>query len=123
MQICRLKRWCLLLLCSLSVLCVRISSLQAQEDELKKWEAQCVEYFTEIMEIQKFREMLRIGSEEMIKRYQRGNLTKEELDSTLAVWHNTESSLREKVTKIYDTAYAEKCFEDESKRTQRRNAP
>ena len=111
MQICRLKRWCLLLLCSLSVLCVRISSLQAQEDELKKWEAQCVEYFTEIMEIQKFREMLRIGSEEMIKRYQRGNLTKEELDSTLAVWHTTESELREKVTKIYDVAYAAKCFE------------
>ena len=123
MQICRLKRWCLLLLCSLSVLCVRISSLQAQEDELKKWEAQCVEYFTEIMEIQKFREMLRIGSEEMIKRYQRGNLTKEELDSTLAVWHTTESELRQKVTKIYDTAYAEKCFEDESKRTERRDAP
>jgi hypothetical protein len=80
-------------------------------------------YFTEIIEIQKFREMLRIGSEEMIARHQRGNLTKEELDSTLAVWHTTESELRQKVTKIYDTAYAEKCFEDESKRTERRNAP
>ena len=75
------------------------------------------------MEVQKFREMLRIGADIMIERYQRGELEKKELDSTLAVWHTTESELRQKVTKIYDTAYAEKCFEDESKRTERRNAP
>jgi len=111
MQIYRLKQWSLLLLCLLSVLCVRISTLKAQEKDLEVWEAQCLEYFTEIMEIQKFREMLSYGAEEMIKRYERGNLTKKELDMTLAVWHNTESRLREKVTKIYDTAYAEKCFD------------
>ena len=99
------------MLCLLSILCVRISTLQAQEKNLKKWEDQCIEYFTEIMEIQKFREMLRIGSEEMIARYQRGNISKEKLDMTLGVWHNTESELRQKVTKIYDTAYAQKCFD------------
>jgi hypothetical protein len=99
------------LLCLLCVLCVRISTLQAQEESLKASEDQCLAYFTEIMEVQKFREILRIGAEEMIKRYERGNLSKEKLDSTLAVWHTTESELREKVTKIYDTAYAEKCFE------------
>jgi hypothetical protein len=102
---------------------VRTSTLQAQEKNLKAWEAQCLEYFTEIMEVQKFREMLRFGAEIMIEKHQRGNLTKKELDSTLAVWHNTESRLRDKVTKIYDTAYAEKCFENESKRTERRDAP
>ncbi len=111
------------MLCLLSVLCVRTSTLKAQEKNLEAWEAQCLEYFTEIMEIQKFREMLSHGAEEMIKRYERGNLTKKELDSTLAVWHTTESELRQKVTKIYDTAYAEKCFENESKRTERRDAP
>ena len=110
-------------MCLLSVLCVRISTLKAQEKDLEAWDAQCLEYFTEIMEIQKFREMLSHGAEEMIKRYERGNLTKKELDSTLAVWHTTESELRQKVTKIYDTAYAEKCFENESKRTERRDAP
>jgi len=98
---------------------VRISSSQAQEDH----QAKCLEYFTEIIEVQKFREMLRIGAEIMIQRYQHGELDKKSLDSTLAVWHNTESRLREKVTKIYDTAYAEKCFENESKRTERRDAP
>ena len=123
MQIYRLKQWSLFLLCLLSVLCVRTSTLKAQEKDLEAWEAQCLEYFTEIMEIQKFREMLSHGAEEMMRRYERGNLTKKELDSTLAVWHNTESSLREKVTKIYDTAYAEKCFENESKRTERGDAP
>ena len=111
MQIYRLKQWSLFLLCLLSVLCVRTSTLKAQEKDLEAWEAQCLEYFTEIMEIQKFREMLSHGAEEMMRRYERGNLTKKELDSTLAVWHTTESELREKVTKIYDTAYAEKCFE------------
>ena len=111
------------MLCLLSILCVRTSTLQAQEKNLKAWEAQCLEYFTEIMEVQKFREMLRFGAEIMIEKHQRGNLTKKELDSTLAVWHNTESRLREKVTKIYDTAYAEKCFDNESKRTERRHAP
>ncbi len=123
MQIYRLKQWSLLLLCLLSVLCVRISTLKAQEKDLEAWGAQCLEYFTEIMEIQKFREMLSHGAEEMIKRYERGNLTKKELDTTLAVWHTTESELRQKVTKIYDTAYAEKCFENESKRIERRDAP
>ena len=110
MQIYRLKQWSLFLLCLLSVLCVRISTLKAQETNAEK----CLEYFTEIIEVQKFRQMLQHGAEEMIKRYERGNLTKKELDMTLGVWHNTESRLREKVTKIYDTAYAEKCFDSVS---------
>ena len=63
------------------------------------------------MEVQKFREMLRIGAEIIIERYERGELDKKSLDSTLAVWHTTESELRQKVTKIYDTAYREKCFD------------
>ena len=53
-----------------------------------------------------------IGAEVLIERYERGNLTKKELDNTLAVWHNTESRLREKVTTIYDVAYTEKCFDN-----------
>ena len=115
----KLQKCCLVSLCLLSVLCVRTSSLKAQEMNAEK----CFEYFTEIVELQKFRQMLQYGAEEMMKRYERGDLTKKELDSTLAVWHTTESELRQKVTKIYDTAYAEKCFENESKRTERRDAP
>ena len=67
--------------------------------------------------------MLTIGADELIWRYEQGLLEKKELDATLAVWYITESELRQKVTKIYDTAYAEKCFENESKRTQRGDAP
>ena len=114
-----IKQWYLVLLCSLGALCVYISSPQAQESPQHK----CLEYFVEIMEIQKFREMLRIGADVLIERYERGELDKQELDTTLAVWYITESELRQKVTKLYDTAYAEKCFENESKRTERRNAP
>ena len=73
-------------------------------------------YFTEITEVQKFREMLRIGADILIERYERGHLTKKELDSTLAVWHTTESELRQKVTKIYDVAYAAKCFTNSSRK-------
>ena len=114
-----IKQWCLVLLWSLGVLCVCISSPQAQETPANR----CSEYFTEIIEIQKFREMLMIGAEELIERYERGLLKKNELDATLAVWYTTENELRQKVTKLYDTAYAEKCFENESKRTERRDAP
>ena len=119
MQIYRLQKWSLALLFLLLVLSVRLSSLKAQQIDLDK----CMEYFTEILEVQKFRQMLQHGADEMIRRYENGHLTKKELDATLAVWHNTESELRQKVTKLYDTAYTEKCFEDESKRTPRRNAP
>jgi len=100
------------LLCLASVLCARMSSLQAEEDLLRAHDDKCMEYFAEIVEVQKFREMLTIGAELLIKRYERGNLTKKELDSTLVVWHNAESRLRQKVTKIYDVAYAEKCFDN-----------
>tara|TARA_R110002020_G_scaffold53950_1_gene150750 strand:- start:2567 stop:2860 length:294 start_codon:yes stop_codon:yes gene_type:complete len=97
--------------------------LQAEEDLLRAYEDKCLAYFVEIIEIQKFREMLTIGAQELIERYERGLLEKKELDATLAVWYITESELRQKVTKIYDTAYAEKCFKNESKRTERRDAP
>ena len=115
----RLRKWSAVLLCLVSFLCAHISSAPAQEKNAE----QCFEYFEEIMEIQKFREILKIGASEMIERYERGELDKKELDSTLAVWHNAESRLRQKVTKIYDVAYSEKCFENESKRTERRDAP
>ena len=115
-QACKLKRWCLLFLCLLSVLCVRMSSLEAQEESLRAWEQQCLEYFTEIIEVQKFREMLMYGADVLIERYERGKLEKKELDATLAVWYITESELRQKVTKIYDVAYAAKCFSDSSRK-------
>jgi len=103
----RLRKWSAVLLCLVSFLCAHISSAPAQEKNAE----QCFEYFEEIMEIQKFREILKIGASEMIERYDRGELSKEELDTTLAVWHTTESELQQRVAKIYDTAYAEKCFD------------
>ena len=84
-----------------------ISSSLAGENH----QTRCLEYFTEIIEVQKFREMLRIGADILIERYERGELEKKELDATLAVWYITESELRQKVTKIYDVAYAAKCFD------------
>ena len=112
-QICRLKRWSLVCLCLVSLLCARISSLNAEEKRTDR----CLVYFEEIIEIQRFREMLKIGSEELTHRYERGDLPKEELDSTLEVWYSTENELAQKVAKIYYVANAEKCFEesDESK--------
>jgi len=107
-QIRRLQRWSLLLLCLVSVLCVRISSLQAEEATIEK----CTEYFTQILETQKMRQILQHGANEMMRRYDRGNLTKKELDNTLMVWYITESRLRKKVTEIYDLTYAEKCFDN-----------
>ena len=91
-----------------SALCVPISSSSAQERKTDR----CAEYFQEILEIHKFQEMLRIGAEEITERYNRGELTKEELDTTLTIWHNTESKLQQRVSKIYEVARSEKCFEE-----------
>ena len=102
------KRWSLALLCLLSVLCVRISCLRAEEADAGK----CAEYFVEILEIQKMREMLQYGVDALIERYERGELKKKELDATLQVWYITESELKQRVTKLYDVAYKQKCFEN-----------
>ena len=121
-QVYRLKKWSLVFLCLLSVLCARISYLQAEEATIEK----CTEYFTEILEIQKRRELFQRGANEMLRRYENGYLTKKQLDSTLHVWYITESGLREQVTKIYDVAYEQKCFDEElneSRRTQKGDAP
>lgn len=107
----RLQQWALLCLCVLSVLCVRISSLKAQEESLKAWEAQCHDYFEEIIKIQDLRQRLQRGLNTIIENHERGYLTKEKLDITVQMWHNTESGLRTKVTRVYDNAYAEGCFE------------
>ena len=80
----------------------------AEEATIEK----CTEYFTEILETQKMRQILQHGANEMMRRYDRGNLTKKELDNTLMVWYITESRLRKKVTEIYDLTYAEKCFDN-----------
>lgn len=121
-QVYRLKKWSLVLLCLLSVLCVRISYLQAEEADAET----CLEYFTEIIEVQKMRDMLQHGADEMILRYDRGKLKKKELDATLHIWYIVENELRSKVTAIYDIAYKMKCFDEElneSRRPRKRDAP
>ena len=109
------KRWSLVLLCLLSVLCVHISYVLAEEASAEI----CLEYFTEIIEIQKMREMLQHGANEMILRHERGNLKKKELDATLHIWYITESELRTRVTRLYDIAYKQKCFDEELNESRR----
>jgi hypothetical protein len=71
-----------------------------------------MEYFVEILDIQKFREMIGIGIEEIILGHSLGVITDAELKASTAIWKKTEEELRQKVTKIYDVAYREKCFEE-----------
>lgn len=104
----RMQKWSLFLLCCLCLLSVRISDLKAEEATVEK----CEEYFDEILETQKTRQMLQHGANELMRRYDRGNITKIELDNTLHVWYIVENELKEKVTALYDTAYEKKCFEE-----------
>ena len=114
----KLQKCSLGLLCLLSVLCVRISSLQAQEDQINK----CYSYFEEILEIQGERRKFRVGVEYILELATQGKVDKKTLAMTVAWWHTVESSLKSEVTSLYDTAYAEGCF-DESLGTKTRNAP
>lgn len=108
MRLNKLKKCFLVFLLLGSFLCVFISSPKAQNIDTNK----CIDYFTEILEIQGLRRALMLGVEKMIKRYERGKMTKKQLDSTLSIWHTTESELRRQATNIYDIAYAEKCFDN-----------
>ena len=107
MQICRLQKWCLFLLCLLSVLCVRISTLQAHEDQMNK----CFTYYEQILDIQEQRQAFQQGIDYLLHLFAQGKVDKKQLDMTLAMWHTVESKLRDEVTQLYDTAYSEGCFE------------
>ena len=100
------------------MLCVRISTLQAQETEINK----CFSYYTEIIDIQEQRKMFQEGIESIIDSYAQGKVNKKQVDIAIGLWHTVESKLKREVTSLYDTAYAEGCF-DESLRTKTRDAP
>ena len=92
----------------LFISCAHVSQARAQN----KHEEKCMEYFVQILDIQKFREMIGIGIEEIIAGHKTGEITEAQLKGSIAIWKKTEEQLRQKVTKIYDVAYREKCFED-----------
>jgi len=92
----------------LFISCAHVSQASAQNKHEKK----CMEYFVQILDIQKFREMIGIGIEEIIIGHSIGVITDAELKASTAIWKKTEEELRQKVTKLYDVAYREKCFEE-----------
>jgi len=104
----RIQKWSLCLCCCLCLLCVRTSVLKAEEATVEK----CVEYFEEILETQKMRQILQHGANELMARFDRQEITKIELDNTLHVWYIVENDLKEKVTALYDIAYEKKCFDE-----------
>ena len=103
----KMRLCCLLWFLSVSVLCAPTSYSWAQEEKNDI----CTTYLLEIVEIEKMREMLRIGSEMLTLRYEAGEITLENLENTLNVWRNTEVKLKSKVSKLYDVARQKKCFE------------
>ena len=84
--------------------------------------AKCYSYYEQIIDIQDRRKMFQDGVDILFDLYAQGKLKKKELDTTLALWHTIESKLKREVTTLYDTAYAEGCF-NESLRTNTRDAP
>jgi len=108
-EIKKLKQWSVVLLFLVSVLCARISWLRAEEVRIDN----CVEYFTELLEIYRLRQMLHYGIQEIERRHETGNITKEELDTTVEIWNTTDSELQSKAVKIHQVATKEKCFEKE----------
>lgn len=82
----------------------------------------CYSYFVEILEIQDQRHKFRVGVEHILELAAQEKVDKKTLDMTIALWHTVESNLKREVTSLYDTAYAEGCF-DESLGTQGGDAP
>ena len=99
----------------LSVLCVRISSLQAQEDHINK----CYSYFEEILAIQDERKKFREGLEYILELAAQKKVDKKTLDMTITLWHTVEDRLRSQVTQVYDTAYEQNCFNETAGKDQK----
>jgi len=85
----------------------------------------CLEIFTNMIEIGKQREMLKMGANEIYLQHKDGKVTKEQLDTTLELWYNVDIQLEQKTVKLYEVAQSQKCFEevDESSRTEKGDAP
>lgn len=94
----------------LFISCAHVSQSIAQN----KHEEKCMEYFVQILDIQKFREMIGIGIEEIIAGHKTGEITESQLEGSITIWKKTEAQLRQKVTKLYDVAYSKKCFEEKN---------
>ena len=98
----------MVLFCLVGLLSARISFVQAQEDQTET----CLEIFIDMIEVAKFREMLKIGSEQLHEKYRRGELTKEALDSTLKVWQHTDTRLHNQLLQLTKLAQTHKCFDE-----------
>jgi len=83
---------------------------------------ECYEFFEHILKVQSHRKMLQLGVDELIRLHEIEKLPKNELDTALKVWYTTDNWLKNRVDKLYDNAYAGKCF-DESIRTKSGDAP
>mgnify|MGYP001339717931 CR=1 FL=1 len=74
--------------------------------------SKCYSYFVEILEIQQQRHKFRVGIENILELATQGKVDKKTLDMALGLWHTVESSLKREVTSLYDTTYAEGCYDE-----------
>jgi len=97
------------LFCLVGLLCARISFVLAQEEQAET----CLEIFIDMIEVAKFREMLKIGAQQLQEKFRRGELSKESLDTTLEVWHYTDNKLENQLRQLTKLAQTQKCFEEQ----------
>ena len=110
------------MLCLVGVLCVRTSCLQAEEEQIDL----CISYMDEVIAIHNQRQILRLGYEYMLQKYEAEERPQKELDSLSRAWYTLDDELAQKTAKVYDRVYAENCIAEdtnESSRTQSRDAP
>ena len=104
----RIQKWSLCLCCFLCLLCVRTSSLRAEEDLLDE----CYALLLQIEVIQTQRVKFQDGANALMTLYEQDKVSKKELDNSLHVWYIVENELKEEVTGLYDIAYEKKCFDE-----------
>lgn len=86
-------------------------SVQSIDYDIPKTKEDCMQLFTDIMDIQKQREA---GFTEMQKQtaiFKAGNISVKKYRKKRIEWLNFEREMRNKVTKMYDIGYEHKCFD------------
>ena len=79
-----------------------------------KFELDCINIFEDILKIQEERDYLSNNMQYISRLRKERSISKQKHKAFSQEWINKERYLRDKVTKIYDKAYAKGCFDERS---------
>ena len=95
-----------------SLLIALLFCCQKNLNEKDKFELECISLFEDILNIQDERDLLNNNMQHISGLRKQKNINKKKYKAISDEWFKKETYLRNKVTKLYDKAYNDGCFEE-----------